>query len=56
MSDTREQLNTRPSQEVLDAIEELRGMQRPIPTKTEIIEQAVLEKLARERGKKRERK
>jgi hypothetical protein len=41
----------RVDQEVLDAIEELRRLQTPIPTKAEAIREAVMEALERAKGK-----
>ena len=39
-------LNMRIDQEFMDALDELRAMQKPIPTKAEVIRMAVLEVLA----------
>jgi Arc/MetJ-type ribon-helix-helix transcriptional regulator len=41
----------RVDQEFLDAVEELRGLQRPIPTKSDVIREAVMEALKRAKAK-----
>lgn len=38
-------------QEYLDAVEELRGLQRPIPTKSDVIRELVMEALKRAKAK-----
>ena len=43
----------RVDQEFLDAVEELRRLQSPIPTKADAIRAAVMEALKRARAKKR---
>jgi hypothetical protein len=43
----------RVDQEFLDAVEELRGLQRPIPTKADAIREAVMEALKRAKAKRR---
>ena len=42
----------RVDQEFLDAVEELRGLQRPIPTKSDVIRETVVEALRRAKAKR----
>jgi hypothetical protein len=49
--DVRQQINLRLDAELLDAVEELRRFETPIPTKSEVIRRAILNELERAQAK-----